>query len=81
MRGAHLFTLSFTTIFNNIKVTDHDILIKASMFLKRLWDLEEWRPMATSVVGEAARAAAYSPDGQHVAVGLASGAFLVVTAE
>ncbi|XP_071534585.1 echinoderm microtubule-associated protein-like 6 [Panulirus ornatus] len=47
----------------------------------RLWDLEERRPLATAMVERAARAAAFSPNGQHVAVGLMQGMFVVLQAE
>ncbi|XP_042240211.1 echinoderm microtubule-associated protein-like 6 isoform X2 [Homarus americanus] len=47
----------------------------------RLWDLEERRPMTTIVVEKAARAAAFSPDGQDVAVGLSHGIFIILQAE
>lgn len=72
---------SFAIILNILNSISHDVMVIPTIFLKRLWDLEEKRPLATSVVSEAARAVAYSPDGQHLAVGLASGAFLVLTAE
>ncbi|XP_069172867.1 echinoderm microtubule-associated protein-like 5 isoform X2 [Procambarus clarkii] len=47
----------------------------------RLWDLEERRPMATTVLEHAGRAAAFSPDGLFVAVGLMQGTFVILQAE
>nr|XP_053632744.1 echinoderm microtubule-associated protein-like 5 [Cherax quadricarinatus] len=47
----------------------------------RLWELDERRPLATTVLEKAVRAAAFSPDGQHVAVGLTHGTFVIFQAE
>ncbi|KAK3878967.1 hypothetical protein Pcinc_016411 [Petrolisthes cinctipes] len=47
----------------------------------RLWDIEGHVQLSTRIVSHKARSAAFAPDGQHVAVGLIHGAFLVLTAD
>ncbi|CAL4174523.1 unnamed protein product, partial [Meganyctiphanes norvegica] len=47
----------------------------------RLWDLEEHTSFATTVLDDAARAAAFSPDGKYVAVGLRHGVFVILHAD
>ncbi|XP_042878001.1 echinoderm microtubule-associated protein-like 5 [Penaeus japonicus] len=50
-------------------------------FTVRLWDLEEHRPLTTATMDVEARSVAFSPDGQHLAVGLTKGIFIILDAE